>query len=206
LVAVKSIARLDTAALAALPAEGRAAALQGEIVAAAAAANAEVALRLIEQYRAICGAQDPELALTEARMALAAGNRQRALFALDELLATTDAAHPAYETATALYADAVAEPAAVPQAVGGCMPPNPPRLPDAAVATEDEMVAAQREVRAFVAAAETHLRCLAQIIEDEDRDAAERNAAVGEHNRMVAAMEEIAAAFNERIRAFKARD
>ena len=67
------------------------------------------------------------------------------------------------------------------------------------------MVASQRQVREFVPAGEAHLACLAEIIDDEERGADERNAAVGEHNRMVAAMEEIAAAFNERIRIFRAR-
>jgi hypothetical protein len=89
--------------------------------------------------------------------------------------------------------------------VGGCAPPSPPALPDATVATEEEMVAAQRQIRAFVAAGETHLTCLSKVIDDEKLSAEERNAAVGEHNRMVAAMEEIAAAFNERIRLFRAR-
>jgi len=202
LVAIKSIARLDAAALTTLPAEGREAALQTAI---SAAVEADEALRLIGQYRALCGAPEPDIALTEARMSLAAGQRQRALFALDELLATTDPAQPAYEAATALYAQASAESEVVPRVVRGCAPPDVPTLPDAAVATEDDMVAAQRQVRAFVAAGETHLACLAQVIDDEKRDADERNAAVGEHNRMVAAMEEIAAAFNERIRIFKAR-
>lgn len=205
LVAIKSIVRLDSAALAALSAEGRAASLRGEIAATAAIPNAEVALRLIDQYRSVCGEPDDEIALAEARMALAVGDRQRALFALDELLATTDTAEPAYATATVLYAEASAEPAATPQTVGGCAPPAAPVLPDAAVATEDEMVASQQQVRAFVAAGETHLACLAKIIDDDDRAADERNAAVGEHNRTVAAMEEIAAAFNERIRVFRAR-
>ena len=136
---------------------------------------------------------------------LAANERQRAVFALDELLATTDTAHPTHEAAMALYAQATAEPSATPQTVGGCAPPAAPQLPDAAVASEEQMVASQRQVRAFVAAGERHLACLAKIIDDEDRAADERNAAVGEHNRMVAAMEEIAAAFNERIRIFKTR-
>jgi hypothetical protein len=138
-------------------------------------------------------------------VALGAGDRQRALFALDELLATSDTAHPAHEAATALYAQALAEPADVPRVVAGCAPPGAPPLPDATAATEDEMVAAQRQVQSFVAAAETHLACLAKVIDDEKRGAEERNTAVGEHNRMVAAMEEIAAAFNERIRIFRAR-
>jgi cyclophilin family peptidyl-prolyl cis-trans isomerase len=205
LVAIKSMARVDAAALAALPAEGREAGLRGEIAAMAAAANAAVALRLIDQYRAICGADDLEIRLTEARMALAANERQRALFVLDELLATTDASHPAHVTGMELYAEAMAEPTAIPQVVAGCAPPDVPPLPDATVATEDEMIAAQRQVRAFVAAGETHLACLTKVIDDDSLSAEQRNAAVGEHNRMVAAMEEIAAAFNERIRSFRAR-
>jgi cyclophilin family peptidyl-prolyl cis-trans isomerase len=205
LVAIKSIVRLDETALASLPEEGREAALKAEIAAADAAGNTADALRLVGYYRALCGADDAEISLTEARMALAADDRRRALFALEEILATTDAALPAYEAATALYSEATSEAVATPQVVAGCAPPSVPDLPDASVATEEEMVASQRQVRQFVTTGETHLACLAKVIDDEDRSADERNAAVLEHNRMVAAMEEIAAAFNERIRIFRAR-
>jgi cyclophilin family peptidyl-prolyl cis-trans isomerase len=205
LVAIKSIARLDEAALAALPAAGREATLKAAIEAAAAAGDATQALRLVGHYRALCAADDADIALLEARMALAADDRRRALFTLEELLATTDASQPAHDAATALYREATIETAATPQAVGGCAPPAAPPLPDAAVATEEDMIASQRQVREFVVAGEAHLACLAHVIDDEERPADERNAAVGEHNRMVAAMEEIAAAFNERIRIFRAR-
>jgi cyclophilin family peptidyl-prolyl cis-trans isomerase len=67
LIAIKSIARIDAAALAALPADGREAELKAAIVAAAAAGNAAEALRLIGQYRSLCSADDSEIALTEAR-------------------------------------------------------------------------------------------------------------------------------------------
>jgi cyclophilin family peptidyl-prolyl cis-trans isomerase len=204
LVAIKSVVRLDEAALA-LPSEGGEAALKAAIETAAAAGNPADALRLVGQYRASCGADNPDVALTEARMALAVDDRRRALFALDELLTTTDASHPAHAAATALYLEATTEVGATPQVVAGCAPPAVPQLADGAVATEDEMVASQRQVRMFVAAGETHLACLAKVIDDDERNAPERNAAVGEHNRMVAAMEEIAAAFNEQIRRFKAR-
>ena len=205
LVAIKSIVRLDAAALTALPAEGREAALQAAIEAAVASGDPAEALRLVGHYRALCAPDDAGIALTEARMALATDDRRRALFALEEVLATTDASLPAYEAATALYNEALAEPAATPQVVGGCAPPATPQLPDAAAATEDEMIASQRQVREFVMAGEAHLACLAEVIDDDERGADERNAAVGEHNRMVAAMEEIAAAFNERIRIFRGR-
>jgi peptidyl-prolyl cis-trans isomerase A (cyclophilin A) len=205
LVAIKSIVRLDAAALAALPADGREPTLKAEIETAAAAGNAADALRLIGHYRALCLPDEPELALTEARMALAADERQRALFVLDELMATTDASLPVHESATALYAEATQQVAASPQTVAGCEPPAMPPLADANVASEDEMIASQRQVRAFVAAGEAHLACLARVIDDDDREADDRNKAVGEHNRMVAAMEEIAAAFNEQLKIFKTR-
>src|SRR5262245_14125017 len=55
LVAIKSITRVNTAALAALPADGREAALKERIVAAAAAGSTIDALEAIGQYRALCG-------------------------------------------------------------------------------------------------------------------------------------------------------
>lgn len=206
LIAIKAIARLDEAALGAFPVDGREAAIKNEIAAAAAANDSAATLRLVDHYRAICGGADPEVTLSEARAALATGQGPRALFALEELLATTDAAHSAYAEAKALRDETLAEDApAGPQPVSGCAAPATPALPDAATATEAEMLAAQRQVRAFVTAGETYLACLAKVIDDEERVADERNAAVSEHNRMVAAMEQIAAGFNERIRAFKAR-
>ena len=206
LVAIRSIARIDEAALAEIPAAARETALKTAITAAAQASNAPEALRLIGQYRSVCGAADAELSLLEARMALMAGERPHALFTLADLLATTAETDAAFAQATVLYAEASAEPdAAAPQPVAGCVPPQSPTMPDATAATLEQMVQSQSEVRAFVAAGETYLRCLTAVIDDEERSAAERNAAVGEHNRMVAAMEEIAAAFNERIRRFKAR-
>jgi cyclophilin family peptidyl-prolyl cis-trans isomerase len=196
IVAIKSIARLDEAALAALPAEGREAALKDAI--AAASGDPAEALRLIGHYRAICGADDPDIALAEARMALATDDRRHALFALEELNATTDPADPSRAAAAELSQQAL-------QVVDGCPPPASPPLPDATTATMDEMLAGQMRVREFVAAGEAYLTCLASVINDDARSATDRNTAVSEHNRTVSAMEQIAAAFNEQIRIFKAR-
>ncbi|HEX7235382.1 MAG TPA: peptidylprolyl isomerase [Gammaproteobacteria bacterium] len=205
LVAIKSIARVDEEALAALPAEGREAALKEAILAAAAAGNATDALAAVEQYRALCGSDDPEIALAEARMALALDDRRRALFALEELLATTATDDPAHAAALELSREASTDSAMTAQLLAACAPPAVPALPDAASVSEAEMLSAQRQVREFVAAGEAYLACLSRIIDDEKRSAGLRNAAVEEHNRMVAAMEEIAAGFNEQIRIFKAR-
>jgi cyclophilin family peptidyl-prolyl cis-trans isomerase len=205
LVAIKSITRLDQAALDALPTEGREAALKEAIAAAVAEGNTAEALTSIGHYRALCGADDPEIALMEARMALAGDDRRRAMFVLDEVLATTDASLPAHAAATELYSEAATDTTMASQLVAACAPPAVPALPDGSSVSEEEMLASQRQVREFVAAAEIYLACLAQVIDDKNRSAGLRNAAVEEHNRIVAAMEAIAAGFNEQIRIFRAR-
>jgi cyclophilin family peptidyl-prolyl cis-trans isomerase len=192
LVAIKSIARYDEQAIAAMPADGREAALKAEIAAAAAAP--EQGLRLIERYRSICGSDDAEISLWEAQHALATGARRHALIVLDELLLTT----PGNAAAVALYRSAL-------QVIPECEPAVPPALPDAAVASLEQMVAAQQDVRTFVAAGEAYLACLATVIDDEQRGAADRNLGVTEHNRTVAVMEETAADFNARLRTFRSR-
>jgi hypothetical protein len=203
LVAITSIARIDAAALAALPIDGREAALVADIAAAAESGNAADALRLIGHYRALCGL-GVDVGLTEGRMALAVEDRRRAVLALAEVLATTDASQPAYAAATELYREAAENPVAT-ELLRACAPPAVPAVPDGSVVAEAEMVASQRQVRDFVSAGEAYRACLAAIIDDEERPAALRNAAVDEHNRMIAAMEEVAAAFNEQVRIFKAR-
>lgn len=206
LPAIKSIVRFDEAALAALPEEGREETLAAEIAAAAAAGNAGDALELIAQYRALCSGDDPDVALTEARMALAADDRRRALFVLEELLATTDETHAAHRAALTLYREAAADGSMAQELLAYCAPPAVPALPDASAVGMEEMVASQRQVREFVTAGEAYLACLSEIIDDEERSGGLRNAAVEEHNRMVAAMERTAAAFNEQIRIFRSRD
>jgi cyclophilin family peptidyl-prolyl cis-trans isomerase len=205
LVAIKSITRLNQAALDALPTEGREAALKEAIAAAVAEGNTAEALTSIGHYHALCGADDPEIALAEARMALAADDGRRAMFVLDELMATTDASLPAHAAATELYREAATGSTMTQQLVAACAPPAVPALPDGSSVSEEEMLASQRQVREFVAAAEIYLACLSQVIDDDNRSAGLRNAGVEEHNRMVAAMEAIAAGFNEQIRIFKAR-
>ena len=205
LVAITSIARVDGEALAALPTEGREAALKDAIAVAAAAGNAADALESIGHYRALCGAADSEIALTEARMALALEDRRRAMFTLEELMATTDPEDPAHVAAMELSREAATDNAMTSQLLAVCAPPAVPALPDASSVSEEEMLSAQRQVREFVTAGEAYLACISRVIDDEDRPAGLRNAAVEEHNRMVAAMEEVAAGFNEQIRIFKAR-
>jgi hypothetical protein len=206
LVAIRSVARVDAAALGELPKEGAEAVLKGRIDAAAAAGNDAETLRLIGHYHALCGTADPDIELEEVQAALAAGDLRHAAFALDEYFATTDPKDPTYDRATALYREIVPEgQRSAGQVAGECPPPDLPDLPDGTQASKDEMLQSQAKVREFVAAGDNYLKCLARISDDKQRPVEMRNAAVNEHNRMVGAMEQTAAAFNEQIRRFKAR-
>ncbi len=206
IVAIRSVARVDEAALAELPKDGGDALLKSRITKAAADGDHAATLRLIEQYHALCATEDPEIAVMDAQAALATHDSRRAVFVLEEYFATTDQKHPTYETATALYRKAVPENQRSPaQLVTDCTAPELPGLPDGTQAGLDEMMASQKKIKEFVAAGEIYLKCLTKVIDNKDRPIEERNAAVSEHNRMVGAMEQEAAAFNEQIKKFKTR-
>ena len=206
LVAIRSVARLDTAALDELPTEDRDAAIKAKITAADAAGHSEDALRWIDDYRAICGKPDAEITVLEAKTALALDHRRRAVFVLEDYFAVTDNNDPTYEQAVALYREAAPEnQQSAAQLVDDCEPPTPPPIPDGNQATLDEMKAGQTRVRDFVGAGGEYLKCLDQVADDENRPVEDRNAAIAEHNRLVGVMEKAAADFNAQIRAFKAR-
>jgi len=206
IVAIRSAARIDEAALAELPKDGVDVVLKGRIAAAAAAGDHAATLALIGEYHALCAGEDPEIAIMDAQAALATNDLRRAVFVLEEYFATTDQKHPTYETATALYRQAVPEnQRSAAQLVTDCSPPALPTLPDGSKAGLDEMMTGQKQVKEFVAAGETYLKCLTKVIDNKERPIEERNAAVNEHNRMVGAMEQAAAVFNGEIKKFKSR-
>jgi len=206
IVAILSVTRIDEAALAELPKEGADSLLKSRIAAAAAAGDNATTRRLIGQYHALCATEDPEIAIMDAQAALATNDVRYAVFVLEAYFATTDKSHPTYETATALYRKAVPEnQRSAAQLVPDCAAPTLPVLPDGTQAALEEMMAGQKTVKAFVAAGETYLKCLTKVIDNKERPVEERNAAVSEHNRMVGAMEQTAAAFNDQIKKFKTR-
>lgn len=206
LVVIQSVARLDADALAAFPENGRDAALKQRITEAATAQNYTEALHWISQYRAVCGTVDPAIAVTEAQAALALKDQRHAVFVLEEYFVTTERSDPTYADAVALYDSAVPEnQQSAAQLADDCVTPATPEVPNGTAATMEQMVAGQARVKEFVAAGEIYLACLAKVIDDKERGAEDRNAAIGEHNRMVSAMEQAAADFNAQIRAFKSK-
>ena len=71
-----------------------------------------------------------------------------------------------------------------------CEAPTEPSIPNADTAVTAEMVKAQNDVKQYMTDAQNYLQCV-------------RNDT--QHNRMVSRMEEIAAEFNQTVRAFKER-
>src|SRR5262245_53215699 len=178
LVAMTSVARLDGAALDALPPENRESAIKVEITNAASAGDYRKALQWVEHYRASCGAFDAEISILEADAALKASNRERARYVLEDYLALAGEDDPRYQEAVALYRAAVPESQASAELVSECTAPSPPPIPDGSTATMEVMVAGQTAVKEFVAAGETYLACLAKIIDDQERTPEQRNAAI----------------------------
>ena len=214
LVVIESISRLDEDALAAIPEAEREAALKERIDAAMAAEDYPAARHWIGVYRAACAAPDAKVAVDEARAALAASDQTRARFVLEEYFAVTAESDPTYAEAVPLYRSAVPEQAAVrpgdteasgSPAIGDCKAPAAPEIPDGASASTEQMVAAQTRIKAFVLDGQAYIKCIDAVADDKDRPTTDRNAAIGEHNRMVGELERSAADFNDQVRAFKTR-
>jgi hypothetical protein len=91
-------------------------------------------------------------------------------------------------------------------AASACETPSLVTIPDGKTATKDQMVAAQAEVRAYVAAMQEYQACVESEIQAKGEDApAEYKALMNaRYNTAATEMETVANAFNEQVRAFNA--
>ena len=91
-------------------------------------------------------------------------------------------------------------------AAAACEPPSPVPMPDGATASREQMLASQAQVRAYQAAMNELLACIASELESEGEQAPDefKSLMVSRHNAAVAEMEGVAAAFNDQLRAFRA--
>jgi hypothetical protein len=87
-----------------------------------------------------------------------------------------------------------------------CETPAMIPLPDGKTSTEQQLLAAQKEVKAYMAAMNEYLACVDGEAEAKGEDAPEQFKAmmVTRHNTAVTEMETVAAAFNDQVKAFKA--
>jgi len=94
-------------------------------------------------------------------------------------------------------------------AQAACQFPVPIKVPNGNYATEAEMVAAQGEVKSYMANAEAYLACIAEEAEastagmDEEQAAEQLRIRDMRHNSAVDEMEKLAAEFNAQVRTFK---
>jgi hypothetical protein len=95
-----------------------------------------------------------------------------------------------------------------------CDYPQRASFPDGQTATKDEMIAGQQSVKAYMAAMEEYLACIAADeetaiaqLEDPSKEVLQqRDQMLGKrHNAAVEEMEIVAAEFNNEVRAYKAK-
>ena len=189
--------------------------LREQIATAAAAEDFPAAFNWLRQFRNACGTMDADLLVTESQVALEVGNETAALAALEEYLRVAQDSHPGFAEALDTYLEVVPEPEenestqitmpSVTELVDHCLPPELPVIPDARMATMDEMVAGQTAVRAFMSASNDHLECLSEVIDSPNLAKEERAFLTSVHNRAIDMMEAVAGDFNDQVKLIRAR-
>ena len=82
------------------------------------------------------------------------------------------------------------------------LPPAPSKVPDAASASQQEMIAAMQTLKHYDADVNTYLKCL-EFEAKQSRLSHDEQAR--KHNQAVDALAAVAAKFNEQVRIFKAK-
>lgn len=91
-------------------------------------------------------------------------------------------------------------------AASACESPSVVAIPDGKSSTMDQLLAAQGQVKSYMAAMQQYLSCIDDEMEakGDDATAEYKSLMVNRHNAAVSEMESIAGAFNEQIQAYKA--
>ena len=91
-------------------------------------------------------------------------------------------------------------------AASACETPAMIPIPDGKSATMEQLLAAQAQVKTYMAAMNDYLACIDNEAEAKGEDAPEQFKAlmVTRHNTAVTEMETVAAAFNDQVKAYKA--
>ncbi len=86
-----------------------------------------------------------------------------------------------------------------------CSYPEKPSIPDGRNSTEEEMIEAQKKMKAFIADGNEYIACLEEVEKSWGEDATEdeRALVVVLHNKAVDEMKSVADMFNSAVRAFK---
>lgn len=206
LVTIQAANLRDLAVLGSVDGPDLEASLLARIAAAQEMSDPTAALEWLNHYRSTCAPIGADLLLDEAENAMATEQLMRARFALEEFFATTSTEHPRLADARMLYAELVPnETSNTTRPFRNCAAPTPPNVPDGTRAALEGMVEGQSAVQAFMRASTSYLECLDVIIESSEDSPETRQATVIEYNRMVDVTQALGEAFNEQVRAFRAR-
>ncbi len=215
LIGIHSVSRLVDAFYSDLPHAERHPLLLEQIATAVDAEDFPAAFNWLRRYRNACGTMDPDLLITESRVALEVEDENAAVAALEQYLRVSEDTHPGFAAALDTYLELVPEPVesdttqitmpSVTELVRHCVPPQVPAIVDARSATMDEMMDGQAAVRAYMSASNEHLECLTEVIDSEGLVREERAFLTSVYNRVVDAMEEVAGNFNDQVRLFRDR-
>jgi len=95
------------------------------------------------------------------------------------------------------------------QAQSECATPEAPIIPDGNVASQDELVAAQKAMKAYQATLIEHRECLAgmdaAVVPDSEEAEQQTASILAAYNASVDSEQAVAEQFNAAVRAFKAR-
>lgn len=88
-----------------------------------------------------------------------------------------------------------------------CVFPSKPQIPNGRTASEEEMIAAQKKIKAYMNGGSGYIDCLKKLESSwgEDVTDEQRQVIVIFHNKVVDDMEGVADLFNQAVRAFKGR-
>lgn len=91
-------------------------------------------------------------------------------------------------------------------AASACENPTMVAIPDGKTSTMDQLLAAQGQVKSYMAAMQNYLACIDKEMDakGDDATAEYKSLMVNRHNSAVSEMESVAGAFNDQIKAFKA--
>ena len=91
-------------------------------------------------------------------------------------------------------------------AFAACQQPSMITVPDGATSTMEQLLAAQANVKTYMAEMEVYLACLNEELQTAGEDAPSEFQAlmVNRHNAAVTEMETVAAAFNQQVQAYRA--
>ena len=215
IISINSITRLEEERYSEVPHTERDDLIRSEIQAALNSNDQTAVFFWIQQMRNTCGPMDSDLLVVESEAAIANGDEAAALASLEEYLRVTEDTHNSYARALELYLKIVPVPQenlatqammpSIQEIAGHCTPTTVPISPDGSLATMQEMISGQTELRNFMAHTNIQLECLSELIDNDNLRKDEQALLTSYYNRRIEVMEGAASNFNEQVQLIRSR-